>query len=108
MKRIYKLFMEIMEKIEIEAEKKVEVDAVVDTGAEISVLSEETLLAIGAKHTYNIDMITAGEPLARKPAYAVKSIRVRNCRIPILHVIGGRKNLLGRDILERSKAKIDE
>ena len=100
--------MEIKEKVEIEAENKTLVDAVIDTGADISVFNEETLLAIGAKHTFNTEMLTVGETLGTKPVYGIKSMKIRNCKVPIFFVIGGRKNLIGHDVLQKMKARIDE
>lgn len=100
--------MEIVEKIEIGADRKAEVEAVIDTGADISVINEDTLLSIGAKHVGNIEILTAGEPAGKKPVYYVGSIKIRKCKIPITTVIGGKKNLIGHDILQNMKAKIDE
>ncbi len=101
--------MEIKEKIEIQGDNgKQEVDAVIDTGAEVSVIDEETLLKVGAKHVGNTEMITAGESVGIRPFYFLPSMKIRKCRIPLHVVIGGKKNLIGHDILQRMSAKIDE
>ena len=101
--------MEIKEKIEMESDtEKKEVDVLIDTGSDISVIEEEILLKLGAMHLGNVEMITAGESVGVKPFYLLRFMKIRNCRIPWVRVIGGRKNLLGRDILEMGKAKIDE
>ncbi len=101
--------MEIKERIEIENKnRKLEVEAIIDTGAEVSVIDEEILLKLGAKHLGNLEMITAGEPVGLKSFYFLPFMKIRKCRVPIFVVIGGKKNLIGHDILQRMNAKIDE
>lgn len=101
--------MEIKEKIELESDDgKDQIDAIIDTGSDISVVDEAILLKIGARFLWKVEMLTAGESAGKKAMYALKFLKIRNCKIPSVTVIGGRKNLLGRDILERGKAKIDE
>lgn len=101
--------MEIVEKVKLELlDKEEELEARVDTGAEITMFNEETLIKLGSPHISNKYIDFGGVKKERMPLYALGSIKIRNCVIVGPTVIGGRKNLIGHDILQRAKAVIDE
>ncbi len=83
-----------------------EVEAVIDTGAERTMIQEETLLRIGAPKFGDIFMQTAEEFQDKKSMYGVM-VEIDGCTFPVW-VIGGRKNLIGHDYLQQAKAVIDE
>jgi len=94
---------EIIEKVYV-GEK--EVESKIDTGADISMFSEEILLLEG-KHVGRRPVVFGDKAKEERDFYVV-DLKIRNCKIPLVTVVAGNKNILGRDILERSKAKIDE
>lgn len=86
--------------------KSEEVEAVVDTGAEKTMINEEVLLRIGAIHIKNILVESMGEFKDTKPLYGAV-VEVDGCAFP-LWVTGGKKNLIGHDFLQLGKAVINE
>ena len=101
--------MEIVEKVKIGLRDKVEeLDAVIDTGAEITMIDEEVLLKMGAPHMGNRNVYFGGEFKGIKPLYPLLFLKIQNCEISGVYVVGGNKNLIGHDILQRAKAVIDE
>ncbi len=99
--------MEIVKKARISINgKSEEVEAVIDTGAERTMINEETLLKVGAPKFGDTFMVSGGEYRDKKPLYGVM-VEVDGCKFPVW-VIGGRKNLIGHDFLQQAKAVIDE
>lgn len=49
-----------------------------------------------------------GKKRKRNPIFHLESTKIRNCEIPVVNVVGGNKNLIGHDILQKAKAVIDE
>ena len=99
--------MEIVKKALISINgKSEEVDAVIDTGADRTMIDEEVLLRIGAISEKAIGIVTAGEYKDRKNVYGA-AVEIDGCRFP-LWLIGGKKNLIGHDFLQMAKAVIDE
>ena len=101
--------MEIVEKIKIGIRDKIEeLDAVIDTGAEITMINEEVLLKLGAPHFGNRNIYFGGEFKGTKSLYPLLFLKIKDCEISAVTVVGGNKNLIGHDILQRAKAVIDE
>ena len=101
--------MEIIEKVKLRFRDNVEeVEARIDTGAEITMFDEEVLLKLGVNHLFNKPVDFGGQKRELMPVYHLMDIQIRNCVINFPEVIGGRKNLIGHDILQRAKAIIDE
>lgn len=101
--------MEIKEKIKIGIRDNVEeFDAVIDTGAEITMIKEEILLKLGAPHFGNRKVYFGGEFEGTKPLYPLLFLKIKDCEISAVTVVGGNKNLIGHDLLQRAKAIIDE
>ncbi len=99
--------MEIVKKTIISVNgKSEEVEAVVDTDAERTMINEEVLLRVGAYHSSNLSIKAAGEYKATKPVY-VADVEIDGCRFPLL-ITGGKKNLIGHDFLQLAKAVINE
>lgn len=99
--------MEIVKKALISVgNKSAEVEAVIDTGAERTMIDEEILLRIGAIHIKNISVQSMGEYKNIKPIYGAV-VEIDGIGFP-LWVTGGRKNLIGHDFLQLAKALIDE
>jgi len=99
--------MEIVKKAVISVNGKFEeIDAVIDTGGERTMIDEEVLLKIGAPKFGDIFLVTAGEYKDKKPLHAVM-VEIDGCKFPVW-AIGGRKNLIGHDFLQQAKAVIDE
>lgn len=101
--------MELVEKVKLEFDgNEAEVEAVIDTGAEITMFDEETLLKLGSPNLTKRLIEFGGEKREAKPLYFLGSLKIQNCIIPVVNVIGGKKNLIGHDILQRARARIDE
>ncbi len=99
--------MEIVKKARISVNgKSEEVEVVIDTGADRTMIEEEVLLRIGAPHMGNRGVQSMGEYKDIKPVYAA-DIEVDGCGFPLV-VTGGKKNLIGHDFLQLAKAVIDE
>lgn len=99
--------MEIVKKAIISVNgKSEEVEAVIDTGAERTMIDEEILLKLGAPHLDNLPIEAAGQFKEIKPVYGA-SVEIDGVRHAIL-ITGGRKNLIGHDFLQLAKAVIDE
>jgi len=99
--------MEILKKAVISVNSKVEeVEAVIDTGAERTMINEEVLLKIEAPQLGSEIITTAGEYKYKKPLYAAM-VEIDGCKFGLL-VTGGKKNLIGHDFLQKAKAVIDE
>ena len=100
-------FMEILKKAVISVNgKSAEVEAIIDTGAERTMINEEVLLRIGAISEKSIGIVTAGEYKDQKNVYGA-AVEIDGCRFP-LWLIGGKKNIIGHDFLQMAKAVIDE
>ena len=82
--------------------KSEEVDAIIDTGAERTMLDEEVLLRIGAPQLGKETIVTAGEYKDKKLLYGAM-LEIDGCNFG-LWVTGGRKNLIGHDFLQLAKA----
>ena len=101
--------MEIVEKVKLRyKDKEEELEARIDTGAEVTMFDEEILLKLGAFHQGNKLVDFGGQKKESMPIYKLLDMQVRNCVINFPEVIGGRKNLIGHDILQKAKAIIDE
>ncbi len=99
--------MEIVKKARISANgKSEEVEAVIDTGAERTMIDEEVLLKIGAPHLDNLPIEAAGQFKEVKPVYGA-SVEIDSVRFGVL-ITGGKKNLIGHDFLQLAKAIINE
>ncbi len=99
--------MEIVKKTIISVPgKSQEVQAVIDTGAEKTMIDEEILLKLGAPHMANRRVQSMGQFKDIRPVYAV-DIEIDGCGFPLL-VTAGRKNLIGHDFLQLAKAIINE
>lgn len=99
--------MEIVKKAVISVNSKSEeVEAVIDTGAERTMINEEVLLKIGAPHLDNLPVEAVGQFKEIKPVYGA-SVEIDGVRFGIL-ITGGKKNLIGHDFLQLAKAIIDE
>lgn len=99
--------MEVTKKAKISVNgKSEEVEAVIDTGADRTMLDEEVLLRIGAPHMGNRAVQSTGEFKDVKPVYAA-DVEIEGYGFP-LTVIGGKKNLIGHDFLQLAKAVINE
>ena len=99
--------MEIVKKALISINgKSEEIEAVIDTGAERTMIDEEVLLRLGAPQLGSETIVTAGEYKDKKLLYGAM-VEIDNCKFGLL-VTGGRKNLIGHDFLQLGKAVIDE
>jgi len=99
--------MEILKKAKISVNgKSEEVEAIIDTGAERTILNEEVLLRIGAPQLGKEIIVTAGEYKDKKPLYGAM-VEIDGCNFG-LWVTGGRKNLIRHDFLQLAKAIINE
>lgn len=99
--------MEIIKKVKISVNgKSEEVEAVVDTGADRTMIDEEVLLRVGAIHIRNISVHSMGEYKDEKSLYGA-DVKIDQCGFP-LWVIGGKKNIIGHDFLQLAKAVINE
>lgn len=99
--------MEIVKKAIISVNgKSEEVEAVVDTGAERTMINEEVLLRIGSPHLDNLLIEAAGEYADTKPVYGA-SVEIDGYKFTLL-ITGGKKNLIGHDFLQLAKAMINE
>jgi predicted aspartyl protease len=83
-----------------------EVDAIIDTGADRTMIDEEVLLRIGAPQWGATALVTVGEFKEKKPLYGAM-VEIDGVEHG-LTVIGGRKNLIGHDFLQLAKAIINE
>ena len=101
--------MEIVEKVKIGfLDKEEEIEARIDTGAEVTMFDEEVLLKLGVTHAGNRLVDFGGQKKENMPVYHPLYMRIRDCVINFPEVIGGKKNLIGHDILQKAKAVIDE
>ncbi len=99
--------MEIVKKARISVNgSSEEVEAVVNTGAERTMIDEEVLLKLGAPQLGKEVILTADEYKASKPIYGAM-VDIDGCNFA-LWVTGGKKNLIGHDFLQLAKAVIDE
>jgi predicted aspartyl protease len=99
--------MEITRKARISVNGKSEdVDAIIDTGADRTMVNEEVLLRLGAPNFGRTTLVTVGEVKEKKPLYAAV-VGMDGVDFG-LTVIGGRKNLIGHDFLQLAKAVINE
>lgn len=99
--------MEIVKKAKISVNgKSEEVEAIIDTGAERTMIDEEVLLKIGAPHMGNRTVESMGEFTDVKPIYAA-DIEIEGYGFALI-VTGGKKNLIGHDFLQLAKAMINE
>ncbi len=99
--------MEITKKTKVSVNGSFEdVEAVVDTGADRTMIDEEVLLKIGAPHLDNRYVKSMGEFKDRKPQYGV-DVEIDGCGFGLV-VLGGKKNIIGHDFLQLSKAIINE
>ncbi len=99
--------MEIVKKVKISVDgKSEEVDAVIDTGAQRTMIDEEILLKLWAPHLDNLPIEAAGQFKEVKPVYGA-SVEMDGVRFGIL-ITGGKKNLIGHDFLQLAKAIINE
>ncbi len=99
--------MEIVKKVKVSINgKSEEVEAVIDTGADRTMIDEAVLLRIGAIHMGNWGVQSMGEFKYTKPVYGV-SVEVDSVGFP-LTVFGGKKNIIGHDFLQLAKAVINE
>ena len=84
------------------------VEARIDTGAEITMFDTEILLKLGAFHEGNKLVDFGGQKRELMPTFSLLDMQIRNCVINFPKVLGGNKNLIGHDILQKAKAIIDE
>lgn len=97
--------MEIVKKAKISVNGKAEVEAIIDTGAERTMIDEEVLLKIGAPHLDNLPIEAADQFKEVNPVYGA-SVEIDGVRFGIL-ITGGKKNRIGHDFLQLSKAIIN-
>ena len=100
--------MEIVEKVKLKSIGKEEIEARIDTGAEVTMFDEEILLKLGAPHVENKLVDFGGQKKELMPVYRLIDLQIQNCVINFPEVLGGKKNLIGHDILQKAKAVIDE
>ncbi len=93
----------IKEKVRI---KDSEIEAVVDTGSDHMVVDENFLVKIGLKPAKQEFASFADESRKKVNVY-LEDIEIRGWKIPAVVIVGGRKNLLGRSVLQQLGAKID-
>ncbi len=99
--------MELVRKAIISVnEKSAEVEAVIDTGAQTTMIDEEILLKIGAPHMGNRRVNSIGEFKDVKSLYGAV-VEVDGCGFGLV-VLGGKKNIIGHDFLQMAKAVINE
>ncbi len=99
--------MEIVKKPIISVNgKSEEVEAVIDTGADKTMIDEELLLKIGAIPLKRIGVLSMGEFKDYKNMYGAV-VEIDGCSFP-LWVTGGKKNLIGHDFLQLAKAVVNE
>ena len=99
--------MESIRKAKISVNGKIEeVDAVIDTGADTTMVDEEVLLKLGAPHLGNRAVQSMGEFKDKKPVYGA-IVEVDGVGFGLV-VFGGKKNIIGHDFLQLSKAVINE
>ena len=99
--------MEILKKARISINgRSEEVEAVIDTGANRTMLDEEVLLKLGAPHLSRETIVTAGEYKDKKLLYGAM-VEIDGCDFGLV-VTGGKKNLIGHDFLQLAKAVINE
>ncbi len=99
--------MEIAKKAKISVNgKSEEIDAIIDTGANRTMLDEEVLLKLGAPHLGRETIVTAGEYKDKKLLYGAM-VEIDGCNFGLV-VTGGKKNLIGHDFLQLAKAVINE
>ena len=101
--------MEIKEKVKLRFNfKEEEVEARIDTGAEVTMIDEEILKRLEVTHVANRAIDFGGVSKVFMPVYRLVDIQIRDCVINFPDVLGGKKNLIGHDILQKAKAVIDE
>ncbi|MBI2084324.1 MAG: retropepsin-like domain-containing protein [Candidatus Aenigmarchaeota archaeon] len=95
---------EIREKMKI---RDKEIETIVDTGSDHVVINEGLLEEIGLKPVKKETASFADESRREVNVY-LEDIEIRNHKIPAVVIVGGRKNLLGRNVLQQLGAKIDQ
>ena len=99
--------MEIVKKAIISVNGKAEeVEAIIDSGADRTMINEEVLLRIGAPHLGNRGVQSMGEFKHIKPQYAA-DVEIDGCGFGLV-VFGGKKNIIGHDFLQLAKAVLNE
>lgn len=99
--------MEIVKKAIISINgKSEEVDAVIDTGADRTMVTEDVLLRIGAPQLGHGIVESVGEHKEKKPLYGAV-VKIDGYEFGLV-VTGGKKNLIGHDFLQLAKAVINE
>jgi predicted aspartyl protease len=99
--------MEIVRKAIVSVnDKSEEVMAIIDTGAERTMINEEVLLKVGAPHLGNRHVHSMGEFRDIKSQYGA-DIEINGCGFGLV-VLGGKKNIIGHDFLQLAKAVINE
>ena len=97
----------IKQEIKVIGEKAEDKDlAVVDNGTDRTMIKESLLNRIGAKYVGKVDVVLREEVKTKKNVYVV-DLELGKCKIPKIVVIGGNANLIGRDILQITDAKLD-
>jgi hypothetical protein len=97
----------IKEKIKIIGKTEKEVIAEIDTGSDRTVIEENELRDIGLEPIGTIYAIYGGGEMRKENTYLVK-MQIKNCPVFDIVVAGGKKNLVGNDILQVARATIDE
>ncbi|MBI2543386.1 MAG: retropepsin-like domain-containing protein [Candidatus Aenigmarchaeota archaeon] len=95
---------EIREKLKIQDR---EIEAIVDTGSDHIVVREDLLQEIGAKPVKQETASFADESKKQVNVY-LEDIEIKDYKLPAVVIVGGRKNLLGRIVLQQLGAKIDQ
>ena len=99
--------MEIVKRVVVSVNNKSEeTNAIIDTGAERTMISEDILLKIGAPQWGSSVLVTVGELKEKKTLYGVM-VKMDDCEFG-LTVIGGKKTLIGHDFLQLARAIINE
>lgn len=88
-------------------EKKYNEKALVDTGARRSMIIEKELKELGFKPIISEQVDLGGEVKKEINLYLV-NLKIGRCAMSNVLVWGGKKNIVGRDILQQNGAQIDE
>lgn len=94
----------IKEKMKIKGK---EIEATIDTGSDHVVVDENLIKELGIKPAKQETASFADESRRTVNVY-LEDIEIRGYKIPAVVIIGGRKNLLGRAVLQQLGAKIDQ
>ena len=95
---------QIREKIKIKGN---EIEAIIDTGSDHVVIDESVLERIGIKPAKQ-EIASFADESRRKVNVYLEDVEIRTYKIPAVVIVGGKKNLLGRSILQQLGAKIDQ